>query len=409
MNLQKTTGSIKSLYRGWWIVAAIFFANTFVIGSAQYSFGFFVKPIGDEFGWSRTIISASLSFYAASSVLAPILGRFLDKYSIRFLMSGGLAIIAVSFIFRILMTEPWHWFLLSFLQFAPSFIASEGSMGKLIANWFPEIRGRVMGFAAMGNNMGGLFLAPIAGLIIGFFSWRIGYLYIGIFGIIASVFVVLVVRDRPNNLHKESRELNKTVSSSMHKDWEIKDLIRTKRFFAVAGIVLIGVLTYDIILVNITTHLVIEGFSTEMASIALAVLAILGMISKALFGYISEKISARISLIIILIGQSGLIFVMTSIPFNYVLITSAAMYGIFMGGWGVVYQLFVQENYGIKNYGSILGTIVVFTGIAHLIGPILAGITFDISQSYKLIFTIVAVLFLLAAVILYRIPKAKEN
>ena len=42
-------------------------------------------------------------------------------------------------------------------------------MGKLIANWFPEIRGRVMGFAAMGNNMGGLFLAPIAGLIIGFF------------------------------------------------------------------------------------------------------------------------------------------------------------------------------------------------------------------------------------------------
>ena len=282
-------------------------------------------------------------------------------------------------------------------------------MGKLIANWFPEIRGRVMGFAAMGNNMGGLFLAPIAGLIIGFFSWRIGYLYIGIFGIIASVFVVLVVRDHPKDVHKESRELNKTVSSSMHKDWEIKDLIRTKRFFAVAGIVLIGVLTYDIILVNITTHLVIEGFTIEMASIALAVLAILGMISKALFGYISEKISARISLIIILIGQAGLIFVMTSIPFNYVLITSAAMYGIFMGGWGVVYQLFVQENYGIKNYGSILGTIVVFTGIAHLIGPILAGITFDISQSYKLIFTIVAVLFLLAAVILYRIPPAKEN
>ena len=409
MNLKKTTGSIKSLYRGWWIVAAIFFANTFVIGSSQYSFGFFVKPIGDEFGWSRTIISASLSFYAASSVLAPILGRFLDNYSIRFLMSGGLAIIAVSFIFRILMTAAWHWFLLSFLQFAPSFIASEGSMGKLIANWFPEIRGRVMGFAAMGNNMGGLFLAPIAGLIIGFFSWRIGYLYIGIFGIIASVFVVLVVRDHPKDVHKESRELNKTVSSSMHKDWEIKDLIRTKRFFAVAGIVLIGVLTYDIILVNITTHLVIEGFTIEMASIALAVLAILGMISKALFGYISEKISARISLIIILIGQAGLIFVMTSIPFNYVLITSAAMYGIFMGGWGVVYQLFVQENYGIKNYGSILGTIVVFTGIAHLIGPILAGITFDISQSYKLIFTIVAVLFLLAAVILYRIPPAKEN
>ena len=77
-------------------------------------------------------------------------------------------------------------------------------MGKLIANWFPEIRGRVMGFAAMGNNMGGLFLAPIAGLIIGFFSWRIGYLYIGIFGIIASVFVVLVVRDHPKDVHKES-------------------------------------------------------------------------------------------------------------------------------------------------------------------------------------------------------------
>ena len=385
MNLKKTTVLIKSLYRGWWIVAAIFFANTFVVGSAQYSFGFFVKPIGDEFGWSRTIISASISFYSASSVLAPLLGRFLDKYCIRFLMSGALAIIAVSFILRILMTEPWHWFLLSFLQFAPIFIASEGSMGKLIATWFPEIRGRVMGFAAMGNNMGGLFIAPIAGLIIGIFSWRIGYLYIGVIGIIASIFVILVVRDRPDESYKESRELNPNVPHSMTVDWEVKDLIRTKRFFAVAGIVLIGVLTYDIIL------------------------AILGMISKAIFGYLSEKITARVSLIIILIGQAGLIFVMTSIPFNYVLISSAALYGIFMGGWGVVYQLFVQENFGLKNYGSILGTIVVFSGISHLIGPIMAGLTFDISQSYRLIFIIVAVLFLLAAGILFRIPAAKQN
>ena len=409
MNLNKPTLIIKSLNRGWWIVAAIFFANTFVIGSAQYSFGFFVKPIGDEFGWSRTIISASLSFYAASSVLAPLLGRFLDKYSIRFLMSGALAIISASFILRILMTEPWHWFLLSFLQFAPSFIASEGSMGKLIATWFPEIRGRVMGFAAMGNNMGGLLLAPVAGLLIGIFSWRIGYLYIGIIGIIASIFVLFVVRDRPDESHKSSRELNPNAPNNMTADWEVKDLIRTKRFFAVAAIVLIGVLTYDIILVNITTHLFNEGFSTGLASIALAVLAIFGMISKAIFGYLSEKITARVSLIIILIGQAGLIFVMTSIPFNYVVISSAALYGIFMGGWGVVYQLFVQENFGLKNYGSILGTIVVFTGVAHLVGPIMAGLTFDISQSYRLIFTIVAVLFLLAAVILFKIPAAKQN
>ena len=152
-----------------------------------------------------------------------------------------------------------------------------------------------------------------------------------------------------------------------------------------------------------------EGFSTGLASIALAVLAILGMISKAIFGYLSEKITARVSLIIILIGQAGLIFVMTSIKFNYVVISSAALYGIFMGGWGVVYQLFVQENFGLKNYGSILGTIVVFTGVAHLVGPIMAGLTFDISQSYRLIFTIVAVLFLLAAVILFKIPAPKQN
>ena len=67
-------------YRRWLVAGTTFLSVGTSIGFVQYAFQAFVIPLEEEFGWSRTQINLSLSLGIASSFIAPIAGKFLDKY-----------------------------------------------------------------------------------------------------------------------------------------------------------------------------------------------------------------------------------------------------------------------------------------------------------------------------------------
>ena len=117
---------------------APFLVATVSMGSYQYTHGLFVDPLGQAFGWSRTEISASLSFAAVGIITAPFLGRLLDKYGAKPVMLGAVALMGLSFVLRPLMTELWHLYAISFLQF----VAINGTVmlpaGRLVGIWFKK-------------------------------------------------------------------------------------------------------------------------------------------------------------------------------------------------------------------------------------------------------------------------------
>ena len=55
---------------GWLIAAVLFVCFTLTVGILQYSFGVFVSPLEEEFGWTRAEVNVSLSFFALTGVLA---------------------------------------------------------------------------------------------------------------------------------------------------------------------------------------------------------------------------------------------------------------------------------------------------------------------------------------------------
>ena len=130
------TSSFSAPPKVWAIMLAPFLVATVAMGSYQYTHGLFVDPLGQTFGWSRTEVSASLSFAAVGIITAPILGRFLDKYGAKPVMLCSVALMGSSFVLRPFMTELWHLYAISFLQF----MAMNGTVmlpaGRLVAVWF---------------------------------------------------------------------------------------------------------------------------------------------------------------------------------------------------------------------------------------------------------------------------------
>ena len=396
--IQRT--AFPSIYRGWWVVSVPFLAAAIGTGAGQYGFGIFIAPLEETFGWTRSQISASLSFTAVGSLIAPILGRIMDKYGTKHVITISLALTAVGFLLRPFMTELWHWYALSLLQYAGYTGASMLPAGKLVGLWFNRTRGRVMGITAMGNNFGGLVVPPMLGGILTLASWQGAYVALGVMSVLMVVYAALAVRDFPS-VAELGDQFDETPGSSRDSPLlggvAVKDALRSKAFYAIMISIVMGTFTYSAILPQIITHLVDQGVSLTIATTALSIFAIFGMIGKFVMGFIAERISARYTLMINLLGQAVFVAMMIWAGSPLIMWISVPLFGYFNGAFGALFQLVVQDAFGIRNYGSIMGIINMSSMISFGIGPLLAGFSYDITGSYEFVFATVAVMFAVGA------------
>lgn len=398
------------IYRGWWVVSAPFLAAALGTGAGQYGFGIFIGPLEETFGWSRSQISASLSFTAVGSLLAPFLGRSIDRYGARPVMAISLAMVAVSFLIRPMMTELWHWYALSLLQYAGYTGASMLPAGKLVGLWFRRTRGRVMGLTAMGNNFGGLVMPPLMGWMLLLLSWEATYLALGVTSILLVVFTWITVRDNPTGRETETGSTEgDTRAASQVTGRTVREALRDRSFYAIALAVTLGTFTYSAIIPQIIPHLLDGGATLAIASLVLSMYAIAGMVGKFLMGLVAERITSRYALMTNFVGQSVFLVAMIWADNPIVMWTAVPVLGIFNGAFGALFQLVVQDAFGLRYFGSIMGLINFATLISFFFGPILAGVSYDITGSYTVAFTTVAVMFVTAALALTQARQAPAS
>jgi predicted MFS family arabinose efflux permease len=82
----------------WWVVVGavtgLFVCNGPILG---FTFGVFLKPIMADTGWQRATTSFALSFGGILSAIAvPVLGRMMDRWSIRTVALPGLVVYTLS-------------------------------------------------------------------------------------------------------------------------------------------------------------------------------------------------------------------------------------------------------------------------------------------------------------------------
>ena len=404
------------MHQGWLVVAAAFMTGGLIIGVSQYAFGAFVEPLERDLGWTRTEINLSLSFAAISSLAGPVLGRLLDRYGVRPVMIASLLLFNLSFLLRPFMSELWHWYLLSAVQF----ISFPGAVflpaGKLVGLWFQRTRGRVMGITAMGNNVGGLVLAPVAALLVSSVSWEWTFATFGFMGMLITIFVFLVVSDKPEAIAKATARASRGRGG--HADFRehpafaasltVQEALRTRAFYAIALGLIAATFTFSTALTQMVPHLDNEGFSLTEASLLLSVTAVFGMAGKLGFGYLAERIPVRYTVILSLAGQALSMIIIVTVPHSPLIWLFIPVYGITFGGLGPLTSLLVQDTFGLKHYASIQGLTGVASLISFFVGPLMAGMIFDATESYRPTYVVLMILFVVGAAILTQAKPPRE-
>ena len=142
-----------------------------------YSIGPFVRPLTEEFGWSRQDIFLAQTMMTLVIVLmSPVIGWVADRHGVRRMVIASQALFGLAFIAIGLGTQSLATFYALYLLMA---VVGGGTIGigfaRLISQRFEAQRGLALGIANAGTGLCG-FLVPIyATWVIGEFGWRGGY------------------------------------------------------------------------------------------------------------------------------------------------------------------------------------------------------------------------------------------
>ncbi|MBZ0217291.1 MAG: MFS transporter, partial [Fimbriimonadaceae bacterium] len=89
------------------------FMVLFVGGGSRFAIGLTLKPMVEEFGWSRSTLGiAAASFLIISALCMYFAGKLADRFSMRLILGCGLAISALGIGFMGYIEAPWHAYIL---------------------------------------------------------------------------------------------------------------------------------------------------------------------------------------------------------------------------------------------------------------------------------------------------------
>ncbi|MYD36341.1 MAG: MFS transporter [Dehalococcoidia bacterium] len=387
---------------GWVIAGVLFTCFTLTVGMLQYSYGVFVAPLEEEFGWTRAEINVSLSFFAMTGLLAPVAGPILDRFGSSRVMMFSYLILAISFLPRPWMTELWEFYVLNILMYAGMPGAIMLPVGKLIGIWFTEARGRAVGITAMGANFGGFIFSAQTRTLIDLTDWRETYFIFGVAIALLIPLIALTIRDTPKRTADIQQGPDPQVSAVLEEGMAARDAIRTRAFLLITAGLLLATIPYQSVLTQIIPHLEAEGMSSTNAAWVLSVLAVFGMVGKVLLGWLSDIIAARKVFVGSLFLQAfGLVVLINGGTSIYVWLVFVPIFGIAFGGMGSLMTLLPLETFGIRAFASIFGLLSLLILPTALIGPPLTGYAFDVTGSYTIAFYVIAALLVIGSVALW--------
>ena len=407
----------KKIYRGWYIVTAIFFANWMGAGIGVPIYGLFYVPIRSSLSLTNLMLSLPpVIRNLTTHFMGPIVGPLVDKFGPRYLMTMG-AIIA-GFSTFLMSTADNFWEII--LYFSIIGASGHACLSHIVTNttlarWFIKKRGRATGIATTGINVGEAIMAPLIQLLITYVGWRKTWQFMALVPwLIIAPTSFLFMRRSPEDLglkpDGESTEIeNKQNASDSHQDieeiWTPKDAFRTTSLWALvfstnlAAIAVIGVVLHQI------PFMIDQGLSPGIAALSLTTYAIFAIPSKLVWGFLAEKVAIKYLTAASLIGSaSGLLILIQASTIKGVLLFGV-IYGLTRGAWAVVQSLIWADYFGRAFLGSIRGFVSPIQGLSAIFGPLFAGWLRDVTNSYQIPFYTFVGLYIISAFIILIIPK----
>ncbi len=398
-----------------WVISTLTFFVLLVTAGVRTAPGVFIKPLEDEFGWTR----ASISLAVAISLFAygfggPLAGNLIDRFGPRRVMLGSLGLITLGLGVMLALRDLWQLHLWWGLVVGIGTGAVTTVLGATVAHrWFKTHRGAMIGLFGAASSAGQLIFLPSLVALTSSGGWRMAIGSVAVVVGALMIPVALWMRDRPQDVNL--RPVGDDGSSSTSEPDQNRPLLsiwqaaRTRDFWLLAGSFFIcGYTSNGLVGTHLLPHAIEHGFTEVAAASAIGLMGMMNIVGTLASGWLTDRYDNR-KLLATYYGFRALSI--AALPFIVEirgLLLFAILYGL---DW--IATVPPTVNLTALRFGKAsLGTIFGWIFCAHMIGAGLAayagGFFHDILGDYHLVFISAALLGFIAVALSMSITRQQR-
>jgi MFS family permease len=387
-------------YEGWRVAGAsaagvfVSFASLLV-----YTFGIFLKPLTEEFSWSRESVSAAFGIAAMTvAVCSPPLGYLLDRLNPARIVVPCLIVFGLAFASLSLLTPNiWHLYAVFFVLGIVGNGTAQMAYSRAVSSWFEARRGMALAIVMAGGAVGAMVLPPIAESLIARYGWRQAFVILG-------AMVLVIGPPMAARFLRQRSDAHPRVAMPVGGA-SVRDGLRSRVFWILVAVLFGSSIAQNGAITHIAALLSDRGVTAQGAALAVSAMGAASLAGRLGTGWLLDRFfAAHVSIALLLLAALGTLLLATADSL-FIGVLAAALIGAGMGGEADVTPYLLSRYFGLRAFSTLYGLTWTAYAIAGAVGPILMGRAFDVAASYTTLLIVLAGVIVAVAALMLFLPR----
>lgn len=362
-------------------VVALAFAQLVSWGSLYYAFAVIVEPMRAELGWDKPSVNAALSIgLAVTGLVSFSIGRVIDRYGGRLLMTTGSIAAAVLLLVWSQITALWQlyaiWIAMGVIF---AMVLYEPVFAVIARELKADYRRGIITITLLGGLASTVFIPLTHGLVEGL-GWRMALVFLGVLQVPCGVLIHWLTLKGTG-----AGEGRHQVAELVPPD-RMRRAVRNPIFWLLSLSYAAHAFMFTTITFHILPLLGERGIAMNEAVLAYSLVGPAQVLGRSVVFLFEARIGVRLAgIVATTLPAIGAALLFAATPGSLALMAFAVLYGSGMGVKTIVQATAAPEFLGREGYGALQGALAIMVYVTQAAAPFLAALLWVYGGGYDLV------------------------
>jgi predicted MFS family arabinose efflux permease len=367
-------GGVKGL---WVIVSSALGVGVGLLGLPLLTIGLFMSSLHQAFGWSRAeVAGASTCINLATIIAAPFVGRLCDKVGVRPIALASLCSLTIGFVCLASMNGSLLVYYVTWFLLAAGGVGTSGIVWtRAIGTYFHANRGFALGLALTGTAFAALIAPLTLGPVIIDFGWRAGFAALSAVSLLTIPVTWFLFSER-------RREAD--VLHVLQSGVTLGEAVRSGAYWRLGFGIFLLIVGMGSAMVHLVPLAIDSGLPPATAQRLFAVVGLSMLLGRVSIGTLLDRLDPlRVAAVSLSIPAAGCALLLLDAPSVAVFACAIALFGFSAGAEVDILAFIVARYFGLKSYGAIYGSQLMFFSAGSGLGSLATGYVRDHAGTYS--------------------------